>query len=293
MKKNARVLRHWFQAAWFALTNGYAAGFLEGKIYKGNSKLVCVPGLNCYSCPGAIASCPVGSLQAVLGSSQFDFSCYVFGFLMAFGALFGRFICGWMCPFGMVQDFLNKIPFPHKRKNLPGHKYLKYMRYVILALFVIILPLAVVNVIGAGEPWFCEYICPSGTLFGGIPLTIMNHDLQSAIGGKFVWKIFLLIVILFLSVISYRPFCKYLCPLGAVYGLFNPISLYRFSIDTDKCVKCGKCQKICKMDIKVWEKPNSTECIRCGDCKRACPEGAILSSFDRKLENSTKKTGKA
>ena len=78
MAKKQKNIRLWFQAAWFAVTNGYAKGFLEGKIYKGQIKYVCVPGLNCYSCPGALGSCPIGSLQAVLDSGKFRVSCYVF-----------------------------------------------------------------------------------------------------------------------------------------------------------------------------------------------------------------------
>ena len=195
--------------------------------------------------------------------------------------MFGRLICGWMCPFGFVQDMLNKVPFGHKRKNLPGHKYLKYLKYVILVVFVLILPQAVVNAAGVGKPWFCEYICPSGTLLGGIPLVIANSGLRSAAAWRFAWKVILLVIIVVLSMFFYRPFCKYLCPLGAIYSLFNPISFYRFKIDESACVKCGECQKACGMDIKVWETPNSLECIRCGKCKNACPQGAITSTFDR------------
>ncbi|NLG05799.1 MAG: 4Fe-4S binding protein [Clostridia bacterium] len=272
--------RHWFQAAWFALTNGYAKGFLDGKIYTGDTKSFCVPGLNCYSCPGALGSCPIGSLQAVLGSKDFKISCYVFGLLMAFGAFFGRLICGWLCPFGLVQDLLYKIPLFQKIKKLPGDRFLKWIKYVMLAVFVILLPSLIVDVTGTGKPWFCEYICPSGTLLGGIPLVIMNQGLQQAAGYRFAWKVFLLLVILVLSVKSYRPFCRYLCPLGAFYGLLNPVSFYRFKINEDTCVKCGVCQKTCKMDIKVWENPNSMDCIRCGDCKAACPKKAITSTWE-------------
>ena len=280
-RRRKDCIRNWFQAAWFAVTNGYINGFKEGRIYTGSSKKVCVPGLNCYSCPGATGACPIGSLQAVIDSREFSFSCYIFGFLMAVGALFGRLICGWMCPFGFVQDMLYKVPLSHKRKNLPGHKYLKYLKYVVLVLFVLILPQAVVNVSGMGEPWFCEYICPSGTLFGGIPLVIANSGLRSAAAWKFAWKVILLIIIIVLSMFIYRPFCKYLCPLGAIYSVFNPISFYRFKVDESVCIKCGACQRSCGMDIKVWENPNSLECIRCGKCKSACPQGAITSTFDR------------
>lgn len=284
MDKKRKKLRPWFQAAWFALTNGYATGFLQGKIYRGESKRICVPGLNCYSCPGALGACPIGSLQAVLGSSSFKVSCYVFGFLMLFGTLFGRLICGWLCPFGWVQDLLYKIPLFQKKKTLPGHRWLKKLPYAVLIVFVILLPSVVTGVTGMGDPWFCKYICPSGTLFGGIPLTAVNEGLRAACGALFQWKTLLLLVILLLSIKYSRPFCKYVCPLGAIYGCFNPISFYRLKVDEDKCVHCGKCQQACCADIPVWEKPNSPDCIRCGDCKAQCPTGAITSTLDELLK---------
>ena len=272
-----QTLRLIIQAAVFALTNGYVKGWMSGKIYKGGLKNICVPGLNCYSCPGALLSCPIGSLQAVIGSGRFKVSLYVLGFIGLFGVLLGRLVCGFACPFGLVQDLLYKIPFFKKLKNLPGHKVLKYIKYVILLVFVIILPMTIVNVVGIGQPWFCEYICPSGTLFGGIPLVIADASLRSAIGWRFWLKVGILLTCVISSIMIYRPFCKYICPLGALYGLFNPVSFYRFKINEDKCIKCGKCQKACDMDIKVWEKPNSTECIRCGKCLEACSEDAITS----------------
>ena len=270
------------QIIFTALSNGYVQGFVDGKIFTGKSKAVCVPGLNCYSCPGALGSCPIGSLQATLGNRNYKFAFYVLGFLMIVGALFGRLVCGWLCPFGLVQDLLYKIPFFRKLKKLPGDKTLKWLKFVILALFVIILPLFAVDAFGQGKPWFCEYICPSGTLGAGIPLTILNEGLRSIIGWLYTWKIAILVVIVFLSILVYRPFCRYLCPLGAIYGLFNPVSLYRYRIDESKCTSCGACQKTCKMDIKTFENPNSIECIRCGDCIKSCPHNAIKKSTEKK-----------
>ena len=272
--------RHWLQAAWFAFTNGYARGYVKGKIYTGNTKALCVPGLNCYSCPGAIGACPIGSLQAILGSNAYQVSLYVLGFISLFGVLFGRMVCGFLCPFGLVQDLLYKIPSGFKKKNLPGHKYLKYLRYVILFVFVILLTSLIHDVTGTGIPWFCEWICPSGTLFAGLPLIIPNPEFREAVGFQFYWKLSIMIIILIGSVFYYRPFCKYICPLGAIYGVFNPVSTFRIVVDNDKCVKCGMCQKACGMDIRTYENPNSTECIRCLKCASACPMGAIDTTWN-------------
>ena len=149
-------LRTWVQIGFAALSNGYAAGFMRGNIYKGPLKFICVPGLNCYSCPGALGSCPIGAFQSVLASRNYHFAFYVSGFLIFFGALLGRLTCGWLCPFGLVQDLLHKIPVPKKRKLLPGDKFLKYLKYVILIGFVILLPLTVLDIVGQGQPWFCK-----------------------------------------------------------------------------------------------------------------------------------------
>lgn len=277
--------RHLFQFIFVVLTNGYLKGFAEGSIFKGNTKSVCLPGLNCYSCPGALGACPVGSLQATLGSRDFKMAFYVTGFLLVVGAFLGRLVCGWLCPFGLVQDLLHKIPVPKKLSALPGEKILRSLKYIILALFVILLPMVVTDIIGQGKPWFCTYVCPSGTMFAGIPLVSMNQGLQAILGWLYAWKMGLLAVLLILSIFLYRPFCRYLCPLGAIYGFFNPIALYRFRIDKDKCTDCGACQKVCKLNIRVHKKPNSMECIRCGDCKKACPAGAILTKKVKEIND--------
>ncbi len=275
LKKTIFKIRLAIQIAFTALSNGYVMGFLKGKIYQGPGKKLCLPGLNCYSCPGALGSCPIGSLQAVLGSPKFQMSFYVVGFFLFAGAILGRVVCGFLCPFGLVQDLLYKIPFFAKRKNMPGHKGLVWIKYVVLVLMVVILPMFAVNAYGISDPWFCKYLCPSGTLFGGIPLIAANDGLQQALGGLFIWKMSVLLVILVWSLWVYRPFCKYLCPLGAIYGWFNPIALSRFQMDKEACIDCKKCKAACPMDIPVYAKPNSAECIKCGKCLQACPTDCI------------------
>lgn len=267
--------RHGVQVIWALLTNSYLAGFVQGKIYKGGLKNLCVPGMNCYSCPGARGACPIGAMQAVIGNWNFKFAFYVAGFLMFVGALLGRFVCGWLCPFGLIQDLLHKIPFPKKVKTFRGDKLLRKLKYVILVIFVILLPMFLVDILGQGAPYFCKLICPVGTLEGGIPLVLLNKSLRSALGWLYTWKLLLLAVTVFMSILIYRPFCKYICPLGAVYSVFNPISVFKYRLDKEKCVDCGACAKVCKMQVEPVQNVNHPECIRCGQCKKACPVGAI------------------
>ena len=267
--------RHRVQILWALLTNSYLIGFVQGKIYKGKLKNLCVPGLNCYSCPGAAGTCPIGALQAVIGNWNFKFAFYAAGFLVFVGALMGRFVCGWLCPFGLIQDLLYKIPFPRKLRTFKGDRLLRKLKYVVLLFFVILLPMFLVDVLGQGAPYFCKLICPVGTLEGGIPLVLLNKSMHCALGWLYAWKNVLLLFTVFLSILIYRPFCKYICPLGAVYSVFNPISVFRYRIDREKCVGCDACAKVCKMQVNPAENPNHPECIRCGQCKKACPKQCI------------------
>ena len=137
---------------------------------------------------------------------------------------------------------------------------------MILVLFVVVLPMTVVNEVGMGDPFFCKYICPAGILEGGIPLSMVDGSIRASLGGLFTWKSCILLGVVVLAVFFYRPFCKWLCPLGAFYGLFNKVSVYRLQVNGDKCTACGACSRVCKMDVEVFRTPNHAECIRCGDC---------------------------
>lgn len=270
-------LRFKIQLLFTAFSNGYLIGFLKGDIYKGKSKQFCLPGLNCYSCPGAMGSCPIGALQSVLSGSGKNFSFYVLGTIILFGVILGRFVCGFLCPFGLFQDLLYKIKTSKIEINPKIDKSLRYIKYFILVGFVIITPIFFVDQFGLGYPAFCKYICPSGTLMGGIPLVIFGGEtFSNSIGGLYIWKVLILCICIFLSTKLYRPFCKYLCPLGAFYGMFNNFSIfYRLEVDKNHCTNCKACENTCKMKVDILKNPNSCECIRCGDCINVCNKGCI------------------
>ncbi len=264
------------------LTNLYFQGWIYGTIFTGKSKMFLAPGLHCYSCPSSVLACPAGSLQNVLSSEGFlgglatgrpdaMILLGIAGFLLTFGFIAGRFACGWLCPFGLLQGLLHKIPSP--KITIPASW--RDGKYAVLLIFVVILPLILRPVPGAGgDPWFCKSICPSGTLTAGIPLVLHDGGETLQTGFLFSWKVTVLILVLLWSVASKRPFCRVLCPLGAVWGLAGKVSILRMRVDST-CIRCDKCRSVCPVDISIYTEPNSAECIRCGRCIDVCPVNAI------------------
>lgn len=270
-QKNIRLL---FQVIYTIVTNGYVYGYLTGKIYKGKLKYTCVPGLNCYSCPGAVGACPLGALQSALNGKGFRVPFAALGFLFIFGSIFGRFVCGWLCPFGLLQDLLHKIPLFRKRKQLPFHKVFKYGKYLVL--FGLVFAGSAFLFTGFVKiPAFCKFLCPSGTFMGAIPLLGANEGLRTQIGGLFYWKLGVLLFLVLLSVKIYRPFCQYLCPLGAVYGWFNRFSLVQIQWNKEGCTSCMACKRACPVNLSPEQISVSAECIKCGQCVEVCPEKCL------------------
>lgn len=254
------------------LFNCYIKGYITGDIFKGMSKNLCTPGLNCYSCPGAVTSCPLGALQNSFSSANKTAPYYMLGIIMLYGIIFGRWICGWLCPFGLLQDLLHKIKTPKLKKSRLT-RVLSYLKYVILVLFVAVIPLLYM-VRDFPLPAFCKYICPAGTVGGALGLLVNpeNGGLFAMLGPLFTWKFALAISIIVGTVFIYRLFCRFLCPLGALYGFFNKISLFGIKLEKDKCINCGKCISVCEMDI---DHVGDHECIHCGKCIGVCPTKAI------------------
>lgn len=264
-KAKKPFFRRYTQLLAAVLYNCNLKGFASGKIYQGDVKGVCAPGINCYSCPGAVTACPLGSLQSALAKPVFRVPFYLLGTLLLLGVLLGRFICGFLCPFGLIQDLLHKLPGPKIRKSRVT-RGLSLLKYGILLLFVIVIPL------WKTVPGFCKYICPAGTFEAGLPLVIKNPMLRQLTGKLFTWKVFLLCLIILLSVFCFRAFCRFLCPLGAWYSFFHPVALIGVRVDSARCTRCDACVKACPMDIK---KVGDRECIHCGDCIVSCPTQAI------------------
>ncbi len=249
------------------LMNANVKGFATGKIYRGNTKAICTPGLNCYSCPGAVTACPMGALQNALAASGTRLPFYIFGIIILFGLILGRTICGWICPIGFGQELLYKIKSPKVKKSKVTY-VLSFFKYVILGLAI------AVPLIYEGIPFFCKYICPAGTLGGGVGLllNIANSDFFAMLGALFTWKFLLLILIMIGSIFIFRLFCRFLCPLGALYGFFCRLALIGIKLDKNACTECGLCIETCKMDIR---RVGDHECIQCGECIPVCPTQAI------------------
>jgi polyferredoxin len=267
-------------------------------MYAGRLKSVCAPGLNCYSCPAATLACPLGALQNSFANLRVNLEAgnaflgmYVIGFLGVIGSLVGRMPCGWLCPFGFLQELIHKIPSP--RFQIP--RPLTYLKYVFLALFVVLLPLFAVDQFGFGDTWFCKYVCPAGTSEAGLPMLILKPELRGLLGWIFYNKLAIMIVFFVLMVFTSRPFCRIACPLGAIYALFNKHSAFRMVWNEDKCTHCQACYKDCPMGVKFYKEANYHDCIRCLKCyQHSCKFGAIsyeIAGVDRVGQISAKKVG--
>ncbi|MEW6218985.1 MAG: 4Fe-4S binding protein [Thermodesulfobacteriota bacterium] len=272
-------IRKWVQLLWLFLSNGSWSFPVTRTIYQGPLKAICAPGLNCYSCPAATTACPIGSLQHLmaaaretLAAGQLFLGGSVVGAMGVLGALVGRMVCGWACPFGLIQELLYKIP----SRKLGVPRPLGCIKYGMLALLVLVLPALAVDQFGYGSPWFCKLICPAGTLEAGLPMLILQPALTASLGLLFYSKLFILAFFTSWSVLASRPFCRTTCPLGAFYALFSRVSLVRLRHDAQACTQCGACHQVCPMGVRFNESPDDAECIRCLRCmQEACRFGAI------------------
>ena len=251
------------------LYNANVKGYIDGQLFNGATKKLCLPGFNCYSCPGAIGACPLGSLQNALTHADHKWTAYVYGIIALFGISLGRMICGFFCPVGLCQELLYKVPTP-KIKKSGFTRILSYFKHVILVVMVVILPIMYIG--GTPVPSFCKYICPTGIFEGAFGLVPNNPDYYGSLQVIFTWKFSLLIAFIVLSMVLFRFFCRFICPLGALYGFFCKVALLGVKVEKKKCTDCGLCVAVCKMDTK---RVGDHECIHCGECISVCPTKAI------------------
>ncbi|MBT4484702.1 MAG: 4Fe-4S binding protein [Candidatus Latescibacteria bacterium] len=228
-----------------------------------------VPVLNCYSCPLAQGSCPIGTIQHffVIGAIPL----FAVGFVSIFGIIAGRFYCSHLCPFGFLQDLLGRIS--GRKVRIP--RFLDYGKYVVLILFVIILPPII------KEPFFCT-LCPAGSLEAGIPIVtkawyesrFIEAGMFSGMGGIldmigwwFWFKTGILALVITVAVVIKRPFCRMACPLGALFGLFNRISLFIHPPKVKSAIEKPRYSlKTCPVHITHPGKVDSSSCIKCKEC---------------------------
>ncbi len=273
MAETSNLRRRIIQFVSMLIYNCDVRNFFSGTISKSGAKSFCVPGLNCYSCPGAVSSCPLGALQNSIANGKFPF--FVTGFLLLTGTLLGRTVCSFLCPFGLFQELLYKIPLPKIKKSARTLKITRkasLIKYFMLIFFCVSLPFIFFIKDGLGSPYFCKLFCPGGTIFAGWFLAAFNETLRDSLGFLFTLKTSIAIYFIAWSMFMFRPFCRFFCPLGAIYSFFNKTAVFGIRVDQSKCTNCGACTLRCKMDVL---KINDRECIRCGECRARCKFGAI------------------
>lgn len=267
----AFLKRRFFQMAGSVLPNSYLTGFWNmvqwPALYQGSLKSICSPLLNCYACPGALLSCPIGTIQHFMVTGNVP--TYAIGTLSMVGATVGRMTCGTLCPFGFMQDVLYKL----RAWKVSMPVWTRWFRYLVLLVLVIIIP-AVTQ-----ENWFSK-LCPCGTLIGGLPWVTLDRNVRSMVRALFFMKVAMLMFIVGISTMVKRPFCRAICPLGAIFSLFNKASFVQLAWNADTCTRCGKCEKICPVDIRPDRNQTNPDCLRCLDCTR-CPSIKLTTVFHR------------
>jgi len=308
VKSRSDKLRKIIQIISLLLVNSNFKTFFTGNLYQGSLKRLCIPVLNCYSCPLAVLSCPVGLMQQFLARSLrqgLNGFLYVFGIVASMGLVLGRFFCGWICPFGFLQELLyrgrksevggrksevgsQKIEERGKRKEDSGKEIWKMLFGVLSVIFlfgfVLILPWLITNRWGLGSAMFCRYICPAGTFEAGIWGAFKGY---AVLTPALILKIFIFLLVFYFSIKIFRFWCR-VCPLGLLLGFFNKISFLKL-YNNEKCNNCLICRRVCPMGIDMPENINSIDCIRCKRCVDACPQRSLSLSWLKPQTTNTKK----
>ena len=240
----------------------------------------------------------------------------ILGFvLLILSIVLGRFFCGWICPLGTTIDFSDKVFF-RKRKStveLPNYRAWKFILLVVLlvaALFsvqiawlfdpiviffrffsIVFYPAFVFLVYGFFDAAFNVGLFEDQlySLHHFAQQTILTIEQPPMINGLPILILFL--AILALGFLSRRFWCRALCPLGALFGLFSRFRLLKRRVDT-LCTSCGLCARRCRMHAIADDcaSTNQLECIACGECVSDCPENSISYRFGVTQKHSANRT---
>lgn len=241
---------------------------------------ICSPVFHCYACPLATFACPIGVIAQFSALHLIPF--LAIGTLILVGAFIGSIVCGWMCPFGLLQDLAAKLPIP--RFKIP--KWMGAIRYIVLAGTVIIIPF----LFGESHPLFVCKVCPAGGLEAAVPNIISAAVQGNAVPWPNAIKISIILAFLTAIFVTIRPWCRILCPLGAIFGFFNRFSVFSMKLEDHNCTHCGHCRTLCTYGGKPDESPNSDSCLRCLECTQ-CSPGALQAStiFDAEEKEASEK----
>lgn len=193
--------------------------------------------------------------------------------IMVSTVLAGPLFCGWVCPFGTLQDLVSKLTHKIKKRQMPKglQKVLAVSRYLLL---------------GATTLLTLDFVFALMQYDAHINFLSVLSGKALTVGAYAVLGAYLLIAVFF-----ERPFCSYMCPQGAQYGLMSSLRPFRIVRNADACVNCGKCNRVCPMHIDITGSENVTslQCINCMNCVAACPKKGALKFGILKL--SAKKAG--
>jgi polyferredoxin len=224
------------------------------------------------------------------------------------GVLVGKSLCGWVCPFGFIQDLVGFIKRKQTEFSPRTHGSMIYVKYAVLGATLFVsatfsaTKLAKINesyegAIGIFAKAPFTALSPAETLFGTLPQ--MVRDFSNAVAANQVdvlsgiaslsplfWvQLFIMVAVLVFAAYIPRSWCKYFCPHGAIMAVLNRFSFLGLRRDLYKCPKgtCRLCVEVCPMRVPIldlpWQKFSHPECIYCLECADACPHGAIKLEY--------------